>query len=303
MAQPPSSMEDTPASAATVYTLGDALARPRASCVAGRTSGAGDCRTAGCSPGAKHETAARGRSRRPADGATRAGRMGAAGWSAAAAVWAMLHTRARGADCLPSSSIRGRRLRRRGRLGARSPVASWLRRTCAAVRRVTTVAVVVFFFLLLPPSLPMVGYMYLALSRVQRPRTNTHEILFNPLPSPPQSLAWRPSIFPQGCHHQSASIQHFFMACSVNAPCTPLRLTGNGIGFSSFLPGEKIGHMCLGGGRRGPRRGWHARHSAGGRAVDGHAGGRRPSPPQSCARAVLGRGRRERDRHTLPFCR
>ena len=133
MALPTSNVEDTPASAATVYTLGDALARPRASCVAGRTSGAGDCRTAGCSPGAKHETAARGRSRRPADGATRAGRMGAAGWSAAAAVWAMLHTRARGADCLPSSSIRGRRLRRRGRLGARSPVASWLRRTCAAV--------------------------------------------------------------------------------------------------------------------------------------------------------------------------
>ena len=132
MAQPPSSMEDTSASAATIYTLGDALARPRASCVAGRTSGAGDCRTAGCSPGAKHETAARGRSRRPADGATRSGRMGAAGWSAAAAVWAMLHTRARGADCPPSPSIRGRRLRR-GRLGARSLVASWLRRTCAAV--------------------------------------------------------------------------------------------------------------------------------------------------------------------------
>ena len=193
MAQPPSCMEDTLGSAATVYTLGDALARPLASCVAGRTSGAGDCRTAGCSPGAKHETAARGRSRRPADGATRSVRMGAAGWSAAAAVWAMLHTRARGADCLPSSSIRGRRLRR-GRLGARSPVASWLRRTCAAV------AATVFFFLLLPPSLPMVGYMYLALSRVQGPRTNTHEILFNPLPSPPQSLAWRPSIFPQGCH-------------------------------------------------------------------------------------------------------
>ena len=83
MALPTSNVEDTPASAATVYTLGDALARPRASCVAGRTSGVGDCRTAGCSPGAKHETAARGRSRRPADGATRAGsRMGAAGWSA-----------------------------------------------------------------------------------------------------------------------------------------------------------------------------------------------------------------------------
>ena len=133
MAQPPSYMEDNQGSAATVYTLGDALARPLASCVPARTSGAGDCRTAGCSPGAKHETAARGRSRRPADGATRSGRMGAAGWSAAAAVWAMLHTRARGADCPPSPSIRGRRLRRRGRLGARSPVASWLRRTCGAV--------------------------------------------------------------------------------------------------------------------------------------------------------------------------
>ena len=44
-------------------------------------------------------------------------------------------------------------------------------------RRVTTVAVVVFFFLLLPPSLPMVGYMYLALSRVQTPHIHTKSSL------------------------------------------------------------------------------------------------------------------------------
>ena len=196
MALPTSNVEDTPASAATVYTLGDALERPRASCVAGRTSGAGDCRTAGCSPGAKHETAARGRSRRPADGATRAGRMGAAGWSALGGrcVGDVTHSRA------------GRRLSAVvvypwEEVAAR-PSWSALARCFLAPqnlcrRRVTTVAVVVFFFLLLPPSLPMVGYMYLALSRVQRPRTNTHEILFNPLPSPPQVSRGRLQFFPR----------------------------------------------------------------------------------------------------------
>ena len=177
MALPTSNVEDTPASAAKVYTLGDALARPRASCVAGRTSGAGDCRTAGCSPGAKHETAARGRSRRPADGATRAGRMGAAGWSALGGrcVGDVTHSRA------------GRRLSAVvvypwEEVAAARPSWSALARCFLAPqnlcrrRRVTTVAVV-FFFLLLPPSLPMVGYMYLALSRVQRPRTHTKSSL------------------------------------------------------------------------------------------------------------------------------
>ena len=167
---------------------------------------------------------------------------------------------------------------------------------------------VVFFFLLLPPSLPMVGYMYLALSRVQRPRTNTHEILFNPLPSPPQSLTWRPSIFPQGCHHQSASIQHFFMACSVNAPCTPLcrcAPQATGLGFLPFFLGRKLG-TCVWEGEHGDRAavGMRGTRQAGGRGrlMGTQAAVDRRRRSHARARFWAEEGERQ-DRHTLPFRR
>ena len=125
--------------------------------------------------GAKHETAARiGVDRQMATHAASPGRRAGGGRSLWFAVWAMLHTRARGADCLSirpweGGKLLGRRRRRCGgggaavRLGvgggreegrrARSvlPAASLRRKTCASASRPRpSQSVFLFFFLLLP---------------------------------------------------------------------------------------------------------------------------------------------------------